>query len=444
MRPFVLLGAGLALSGCTVGPVYQTPQETLPDRYSLLVPVPDAADRVWWRAFQDPVLDQLVERALSESLSLAQAQQRIYEAEAAARRDGMRFDVSTNLSVTSVFDGPDTAGISAGLGLDVFGGRQRRAEAALARLEAAQAGAEDATRLLMSELVLAYVQLRFSQQSILLRQKDLRSRRRTLRDISTLVDSGAATRLDRLRAQALVAETEARLPQLTADVARQRNRITTLLARPAGTLGVDLAHSGRQPAPAGLTAPGVPADLLRRRPDIRQAERLYAAAISEIGAAEAARFPSLSLNGDITSPLGGGAEVRSLSAGIVLPLLQQRELAGQADVARARANQAYLQWRLSVLTAVEEVENALAAIGASGQAVRAARKVVRFNEEALVLSRQLLDTSGQITVLDLLDRERAVSAAREELARALRDYAADYIALNISLGLGIAPQVPGD
>lgn len=441
VRLFVLMGTGLAVSGCALGPDYEAPRADLPDRYSLLAPVSSpAVQGDWWRHFNDPVLNQLVDRALADSISLAEARERVAEAQAAARRDGVKFDRSSSLTVTEVLDSSaDSASLGITLGPDLFGGRQRRSEAAVARLEAAEAEADNARRLLLSELALAYVELRFQQESVALRERDLRSRRKTLKDITTLVERGEATRLDQLRAQALVAESEATLPQLTAQVARQHNRLTTLLGQPAATLKIDMAYGGRQPRPGRGAAAGVPADLLRLRPDIRQAEREYAAAVSEIGVAEAARYPSLSLTGQITAPLGSGSETTSLAAGLTLPFLQQPELTAAADVARSRANQAYLQWRLSVLGAMEEVENALSGIAASGQAVSASRKVVAFNEEALDLSRQLLDTSGDITVLDLLDRERSISSSRTQLAQAERDYAADFITLNAALGFGLAP-----
>lgn len=442
VRLFAAMGAGLFIAGCTVGPDYEAPQAELSDRYSVSLPI-TASNEIasnWWEVFQDPVLNGLVERALTDSISLAEAQARIVEARAVARSEGVRLNDQAELSVTDVLDsGGDNAAFGLTLGLDLFGGQKRRGEAALARLAASEANAMNARRLLLSELALAYVDLRFNQERILLSERDLRSRRRSLNDINTLVERGEATKLDQLRAQALVAESEAGLPPLVAQVVRQKNRLTTLLGRPAASLDIDFGYSGRQPRAHLQTAPGVPADLLRLRPDIRQAERLYAAAVSVIGATEAARYPSLSLSGEIRAPLPSGSQVETLSAGLVVPVLQQGKLRAQTDQAHARANQAYLQWRATVLSAVEEVENGLVAIVTSGQRVTAARKVVNINQESLALSRQLLDTRGEITVLDLLDRERAISTSRTQLAQAIRDYAADYITLNTALGLGLTP-----
>jgi len=436
----------LLLAGCVpgTGPDYEPPVTRLPDRYSLIAPRPAEAAAPWWQAFHDPVLDGLIAAAKTGNPDLAAARKRIDEAAAVARRDGVLLEGDTSLSVTRVLDntGGDVAVASAGLGLDLFGQRARRAEAAAARLGAAGAGAEAAELLLLSEVTLAYLELRYYQEAVDLAQRALRSRRATLNDIRTLAERGAATRLDVLRAQALAAETEAELPRLAAQVTRQRNRLSTLIGRPAGLEGA-APGSGAQPLPRGERAAGVPADLLRLRPDVRQAERLYAAAVSDIAAAEAARWPSLTLSGRITAPLAGGALTPAVTAGLALPIFEQPQLAAEADAARARAGQAFHAWRGEVLEAVEEVESALAALAGSRQALEATREVVAYNEEALTLSRRMLDTAGEITVLDLLERERAVSDARRSLAVARRDYAADFVSLQVALGLGLRPGVAG-
>ncbi len=425
-----------AVAGCTPGPDYAAPEIALADRYAVVLPVrlPEGEAAQWWRAFEDPVFETLVSAALVQNLSLAEARARLQEAEAEARRAGAG-GVSGNATLEGQ-TGSAGDSLQAGLSVlpDLTGGQRRRAEAAIARLQAAQFGVAEAQRRVLGELGTAYVELRFFQHSRLLRQQDLRSRRATLNDITAQVEGGAATRLDLLRARALVAETEAEIPRLEADILRQRQRIATLLGRPAADLPVDLGPPGRQPLPRAAATVGVPADLLRLRPDIRAAERRYAAAVSEIGAAEAARYPQLSLSGLIRAPLSGGSASDTLTAGLTLPLLSQGALAAGVEVQEARAAQAYLQWRLAVLGAVEEVEGALAALAAAQQAARAAAAAVALNEESLALSRQLLESGGNATVLDLLDRERAVSAARATLARSRRDIGRDHVALQTALG----------
>lgn len=432
MRTVAMIWAVLALSGCAVGPVYTPPEMALPDRYARLEPVSraSAADMQWWRHFNDPLLTHLVDTAVAGNIGLAEAQARLAEAAAIARRDGNRLSGDADLTLSD----EASLGIAARIGL--AGEQGWRAKGSAQRLEAAQFDSQAVRRALLAEVGVAYVDLRFSQASLASRQQDLTSRRRTLGDIRRLLDAGAATQLDLLRAQALVSETQGQIPALAADVLRQRNRISTLLGRPVGSLPINLGYPGTQPDPAMRSVAGVPADLLRARPDIRQAERLYAAAVSDMGAAQAARYPSLSLRGAVTAPLDGGDNGGTLVAGLTMPLFNQPALAASVDAADARVNQAYLRWQRAVLSAIEEVENAQADLQASTAAQAEAARLVDLNRRALDLSRDLLTNRGSITVLDVLDRERALSQARAGLARSQRDQAIDYIVLQTVIGQG--------
>ncbi|WP_371060695.1 efflux transporter outer membrane subunit [Rhodosalinus sp. 5P4] len=439
MRKVQVLWAVLLLSACGTAPVFTPPEMELPDSYQRLAPVSKASaeDLRWWQHFNDPLMDRLVDAALAENLSLAQARARLAEAEALARRDGVLLDGDADLTTTgsSISSASDTT-LGVGMRVNLAGEKRRRAEGAARRLEAARFGTVEARRTVLAELGIAYADLRFAQASLAAREQDLASRQRTVTDVQRLLDAGEATRLDVLRAQSLVSETRAQIPVLQADVVRQRNRISTLLGVPVGSLPLDLGYRGQQPAPSMRIAESVPADLLRARPDIRRAERLYAAAISDLGAAEAARYPSLSLRGDITFPHNGGAVSESLIGGLIVPLFDQPALAAAVDAAEAKVRQAYLDWRSLVLAAVEEVENAQAGLQASIAAQHEALKLVGINSQALSLSRDLLTKRGQITVLDVLDRERALADARLQQARTLRDVAVDYIVLQAVLGQG--------
>lgn len=438
MRVASFLCAGLVLTACSVGPEYRPPTTDLPDRYSILAPVTKAgtSDLEWWRDFNDPVLDRLVARALSDNISIAEARERVAEAAAEARRAGVPLSGDGTTTVRDNSRGTDTtsAGLSAAYNLAgraIWAGR-----AASQRLDAAEIGVEEARRLLLAELGSTYIELRFLQESLTTRNQDLASRQRTLRDLNRKLELGEGTRLDTLRARALIFETQADIPQVGARIVQQRNRISTLLGVPVGSLGIDLGYTGAQPQPTGATVPGVPADLLRARPDIRIAERQYAAAVSDMGEAEAARYPSLTLSGAITAPLNGGSSTESLAAGLVLPVFDQPALAASADAAESRSRQAYLQWRRTVLLAVEQVENQLAALQAARQAVAASRQLVALNREALSVSRDLLAQGGNATVLDVIDRERSLSAARATHAADIRDLALAHVNLRTALGIG--------
>ena len=435
---FSALPAGIVLLGCTPGRVYETPEMRLPDRYSMVMPIAAAADvdPRWWLAFKDPVLDQLVAQGMAGSLSLAEARARVREAEALAQRAASPLDGNGRLEA-SRRTGEDTAG-EAGLNAEFQppGGLSARVGGAEARLEAAGFNEAEVRRVVLSEIALAYVDLRYAQQLLVFRQQDLKSRQSTLDQVTTQMESGAATQFDRMRSEALVVQTRTEIPAIETSIVRQRNRLSTLLGQPVGDLGIDLRFPGRQPQPKAAATTGVPADLLRARPDIRQAERLYAAAVSDINEAQAARYPRLTLSGILQAPLTtGGSTIDILGAGLTIPVFSQGALGADVNAASARADQALLQWRNAVLTAVEEVENALASLQGSQRSARAARELVKLNEDTLELSRQLLDASGDTTVLDLLDRERALADSRATLAVSLRDVARDYTLLRTALGL---------
>ncbi len=405
----------------------------------MLAPVPASTQETaqWWRLFKDPLLNNLVDRVQAENLDLKEANERVTEAREIARREGNTVSGSANLDANARNNRVNTAGAGLSLVLDPFGKERREADAALERLAAAQFDFQDAQLTVASEVMLAYVDLRFFQQSLVFRRQDLQSQNASLEATRALLQEGVATRLDEIRLEALVAETQAEIPRLSSDIARQENRIATLLGTVPQKLDVDLRYAGAQPYPAGVAEIGVPADLLRRRPDIRAAERNYAAAVSEVNAAEAARYPSLTLSGNISAPLEGGlSTTRGAGIGLNVPVFNQPGLAAQVDVNKSRAAQAYLQWSQLVLTSVADVETALVAVRGARQEVDAAQTSLRLNLEALELSQQLYTTDRTVTALALLDAERAVTAARSTLALATRAYAAEVIALYIALGVG--------
>ncbi|MHA6262908.1 efflux transporter outer membrane subunit [Arenibacterium sp. CAU 1754] len=442
MRPILAISLGVILSACAgQAPVTRDLTINLPDRYSRIAPItrPKTADLEWWRHFGDPVLNRLIAQGLTGNLSIADARARLSEAEADARlaRGGI-ITGDGEVDINGRRNQPNTRDVRLSAEINLAGRDQHRTRAALERLEAARLGTDEARRLVLTEIAVTYLTLRFQQQNLRIRQLDLASRRRTVTDVDKQLKAGAATRLDQLRTTSLAAETQVEIPQIETEILRQRNRMATLLGLPAGTLPVDLNYQGRQPLPDRVAEIGVPADLLRARPDIRRAERLYAAAISDMDAARAARYPSLKLSGLLTAPIGGGASSSSLLGGLALPVFNQPALAAEVDAAQSRVNQAYLQWRLAVLQAVEEVETAQTALRTALSARSAAREVVTLNEEALELSRRLLNSQGNITVLDVLDRERALSTSRSVLASATLRVATGYVDLRSALGQGHA------
>ncbi len=426
--------AGTMLVSCSGPSTYEAPQMALSDHYSITQPaqVNRRAGAAWWTAFEDTTLDALIARALGQNLSIAEARARVRESEALARRAGIQTaDVSADVTLAST--GGDTTGLN--LAAIFSPGRRAEIKAARARLDAERNAETNARRLVVGELARAYADLRYFQVLLKYRQQDLRSRQRTLNDIRAQFDVQEATRLDVVRAEALLAQTRAEIPQVEAEVYILRSRIATLLGEAPGVAGLHFDASGGQLVPRGGSKIGVPADLLRARPDVRQAEREYAAAVSDLSVAKAARYPSLSLAGLIQAPLEGGASAESLELGFNLPIFTQPALAANVSAAEARVDLALIGWKKTVVSAVDEVESALLALAAGQRSVSASADVVRLNQEALDLSRRLFLDGGQSTVLEVLDRERALSESRASLAKAQRNVAQDYIRLYTALGL---------
>ncbi|MFV0515691.1 MAG: efflux transporter outer membrane subunit [Jhaorihella sp.] len=441
------IAMSVAVAGCDVAPAFKAPGFPFAASFaSHPAGAPALLENTdWWRKFDDPVLDGLVEAALAGNLDLAAAGERVREAEALART------VPEPATLTGEAGAgrrggravADADGGKADLGFewlfDPYGERRAELRAAGGRVEIADAELDAARLLLLSGIVTAYVDLRFQQRSLQLRRAELGSRQETLEQVRRLEAASAATRLDIVRAEALVSETRSLIPGHEAAIRVQQNRIAVLLGQ---TPGRALAGPGRGQPLAGMPADiGIPADLLRNRPDIRIAERLYYVAVAEVGAETARLYPKLSLSGEISLSSFGGTTGMDYFFGPTLRLPALPDGSRRAGVAarQSRARQALTAWQSAVLEAIGEVESALVEYSASLSSVGAARKTVRLYGEAVDLTRQLIGRDGA-TVSDLLDAEQSVAAANILLAQNLRALGRDFVALNVSLGSGSGYQ----
>lgn len=426
----VSLVAGL-LTGCAPM-LLDDPDLNLQDAYTIAPSHAGQLDVAWRAGFDDPVLHRLIAAAMNGNPGLGAARARLRAADAEARAAGAPVTGTGDVNVNLNEVGTDVA--TAGLGARLDPGRAARRAAAVARAEAARFDANDARRLLIEELVTTYVDLRYFQQLLEYRRADVASRRHTLSELEKLLAAGAVTELDVVSARALLVEARGQLPSIEAEALRQRNMLSALVGQPVSTLDINLAFARSQPVPRGSVDHGVPANLLRARPDIGRAERLYAAAIADIEVSRADLYPSLTLSGRIQMPLEGGAEATSLVPGLSIPVFGRDALHAGVEASEARAAAAFEQWRGAVLAAVEQLESALAARAAAERAATASAEVVSLQRRALDLARRLL-VSGDITALDILDREQAVSAARAALAQNRRDVALAHVALLAAVGL---------
>lgn len=441
-----VLAATIGLSGCATDQPYKAPFFKFSKSYSSVssraVPVPLAND-TWWMGFKDPVFNKLVTRALAENLDLEIAREKVIEAR--ANRDAVPGLLSLTPTATHRYAQPPggtashstNARLNLDWMLDPYGLRRQQIQAASARVDIADAQ-EDAARLtLLLNLSNAYVDLRYNQRLLNLRRQQLASRRNAVTQTKQLFDRRAATRLDVVQTEALVAETQTQIPPLVAAVRAGKTEIAVLTGVAPGRLGIDLDGNASQPRPSKTLKTGVPADILRNRPDMQIAERSYYEAITNVGIARAEMYPSLSLSGMIGYGATSGPDGLEYFIGpsLNLPSLPMNSEKSRVAARQSAARQAYAGWQSAVLNSVSEVESALAAYHGSRSAVVESQRRVRLNGEARDLTQELLTREGA-TIRDLISAEERIADADTALADNLRQLARNYVRLNIALGAG--------
>lgn len=440
-----ILAAVTGLSGCATDVPYRFPEFPFRSNYSAAnqaVPVL-LNNAQWWRGFKDPVLDSLVARALTSSLDLELARERVIEARANLDAVPLSGSITPSASFQRERDlsGVTQTRSEGGLGLswmlDPYGARRQQVKAAGARLEVADAEVDAARLLLIFNIANAYIDLRHNQRILQLRREQLRSRRQTAALTQRLFDQNSATRLDVVRTDALVAETQAQIPLLISGIHGNKNEIAVLSGARPNDLDVNLDRGRGQPRPGVSPEVGIPTDLLRNRPDIRIAERLYNASVADIGVARAALYPRLSLGGSISLVSSSGISGTEYVFGPTLqfPSLLNGDRKAGVRARHSRARQAHTSWKSAVLGAVAEVESALASYGGTATAVQASHRSARLYREAAELTRDLLERDVA-TVRDLIDAEGEIADADVIHADNLRRLARDFVMLNVSIGAG--------
>lgn len=457
--PLVLL----LLSSCVVGPDHTDPKIDLPQKFSEggKQSVGDVTTKAWWPAFNDSRLNAYVDQGLSQNLTVLQAIERITAAEANVIATGAGALPNVGGSASESLAGQTgelrqfkgatsttSAGLSASWLLDLWGQYRRAKEGAQASLDGAYATADVARLTYLSNVVDVYIDARYYQERLAIARKNLKSRNDTLDLTKLQLEAGAASRLDVVQSEGLVNSTLAEIPSYEKGFRFSAHTLALLLGLPADSLVAELQKTTRQPVANYAVNSGVPADLIRNRPDIRKAERDLAAAVAQIGVAESAFYPSITLSGSISPSLidaaGAAAGWRSSWAfgpQLNLPIFQGGRLKANLTSAESDARTAYLAWKQTVLTAVKDVADALAALKRDAQTVSALRKTVQSYEEALRLSTASY-RDGASSLLDVLDAQRSVSTAQASLATSVQTLAKDFVALNVAMGGGYAANGP--
>lgn len=473
----VSAAVALLMAGCAaVGPDHQPPATALDAAFvqpGSAVPdarAPAADIATFWRGFNDPVLNALIERAIEANSDVRIAQARLQESSAgfdeatAAGRPGVGVSGSVERSVQPLTQRPGTtrsertgtsfdAGFVARWEIDLFGGLRRASEAAGARLSASEAGIHAARTSVAAEVARTYLQLRGLQERQRVTEASLSNQREALRITQARVDAGRNTELDLARARGLVASTEASLPALQSEVERSALRLATLTAQPPRTLLAQLS------APAPLpTLPvtdlaalpvGTPQAWLQRRPDLIAAERALAAATADIGVATASLYPRLSLSGllGFNAPRLGdlfdSASARyAAGAGISWTPFDGGATRARIRASEARAQQSLVVFDQAVALALEETEGAFSAYTRSSQRAGRLDEAARQAEEAARLARIRFD-AGVTDFLAVLDAEREVLGTRDQLAQARVGTAVALVNVYRALGGGWSPPSQG-
>ncbi|APD11246.1 RND transporter [Pandoraea vervacti] len=476
-----------ALTGCAVGPDYVAPGANLPPHFegSALLAQRDAthagADTplsldTWWTRFHDPVLTGIVEQALAQNLDLQAAMARVAQARAQAQAAGARRLPSLTLdgSVTREHQSLDSplgvvartvpgynrnmtvydVGAGASWELDLFGGLQRSAQAASALEQAAQAERDGVRVSIVAEAADAYFRVRAAQRRLAIAQDQIDTDTRLMEIVRLRLKDGLATARELAQSEALLAQARTTLPPLRIERETQLNRLDVLMGAAPGTYArrMNAATQADDTKARALTIPAIgdasaPADLLRRRPDVIAAERRLAASNERIGASLAEYYPKLSLSGALGFDTLAGGRVPSAATFQPLAALGLRWRLFDfgridAEVAQARgANaQALAEYRLAMLHATEDVENAIVTLVELEQQRKDLTGAVDAQTRARD-SAQDAYTGGAVSLYEVLDADRQLLTLRDADARAQTDNARAAVATFRALGGGWTSDV---
>ena len=476
----------LLLGGCVVGPDYSGPPELgrATPGSTFVRQAPGATSNqpalaAWWTGLRDPVLNELERRALASNPSLEAAQARIRQARASVRQERANLFPTAGAQGTAVFAGlpgidlqsnegstptpgptptptptppsaqeQDTSlrfynlGLNANWEIDLAGGQVRTIEAANALAAAAAYNAADAEVQLTAEVAQTYINLRDRQQRAAALRRALGLQQEQLKLAQQRFRQGTVPAFTVGQADRAVQATSSELAAAEAEIEIYLNALAALAGEAPGSLDPLLAPVRDIPLPPDSVAIGDPASLLRRRPDIRAAERNLAAATARIGVAEAARFPKISFMGILGiggTSIGDLVDLGNISK-IAVPQLQWGLLdfgRTSAAIAQTRAGraEAEAQYRQVVLGALQDAETSLSRFAQQRRTVAALAEINRSAEQSAALMRQRYER-GVISLGDSLEAERQRLLAEAHLHSAIAALTASYVAIQKSLGLG--------
>ena len=469
-KSFMLLGllAGLLLVGCAaVGPDYKPPEVATPKEWNTQLSgglkgesVNPRTLAVWWLTFNDPVLTKLIDRAVAGNLDLSLA--RAHVREARARRGIAEANsypsINSGGAVAKTRTSEATggglesdlyiAGFDATWELDVFGQNRRLVEAAGAALQASEEGLHDVMVSLLAEVALNYVEVRSYQMRLSIAEANRKAQEQTYAMTVTRSQTGLTSSLHVEQARYNLEETRSQIPPLQIGLEQAKNRLAVLLGEKPGSLTGELAQRQDIPTPPPEIAVGVPADVLRRRPDVRRAERALAAQTAAVGVATAELYPKFTLIGvigleslSLNTLVKKGSRAYAIGPSFAWNIFDAGRIRQNIEVRNAIQEQALLTYESSVLTALADVENALVAYvdeqlrqQSLEQAAQAAQRAVLMAEDQY--------TSGLTDFQNVLNGQRALLSLQNQLALSKSGVTANLIGLYKALGGGWMPVEP--
>lgn len=468
-----VLALAVALAGCNVGPKYRPPSvhlqpfQTAPSIEARTTTQPAPPLDQWWVGFSDPELTKIIQRALDQNLDLAAALTRVQQARAAAKGEGAKrlpavyaYGSTTSFSqslespfgrVHPIIPGYDRdqnyydLGVSSSWETDLFGGLRKGAEAATAEAQAAEANRTGTRISIVAEAADAYMQIRGAQARLIFAREQIDTDQHLVDLVHQRKDAGVASDRELAQAEAVLSQAKATVPLLEISLSSQLNRLDVLMGAQPGTYSAELKVVSGIPSVPAIPNASAPMDLLRRRPDVIAAEREVAASNARIGQALAEYYPKLSLTGIVGSEAIAPTHLFEQQgfqpigvAGLRWRLFDFGRIDAEVKMARGANAEALLKYRSSVLHAAEDVEDSFTTLVESEN--RHADILREIDELQRVRDRsQESYQAGVIGLTDVLDADRQLLVARDELALTRASEARAAVGCFRALGGGWKP-----
>jgi NodT family efflux transporter outer membrane factor (OMF) lipoprotein len=466
----------VVIAGCKVGPNYQNPKMPMPAQFGESTTRPTSRPSVdmtrWWDAFDDPLLNSIIDDAVQHNLDLKSATARLRQERALRgvtaadwfptvnvdgsydrqRRTGITSGTisgtggngngGTTINGTNRYSSLWSTGFDATWELDIFGSVSRNVEAANADVEAAVFDRRDVLVTLLAEVASDYIDLRGAQRDLTITRNNENSQQQTLNLTRERFRAGIASDLDVAQAEAQVATTDSAIPTLEAEIRRDIHALGVLTGKDPEALSAQLSPPKDLLVKLPAVPLGMPSQLLQRRPDIMRSERQLASATALVGAAVADWFPKFSLTGSYSWQATKAAHLFSdannfwdIGPSVTWPIFDAGRIRANIQVQNALTDQALDTYEKTVLTALQDVEDSMINYDREQARRVALAQAVSSNRRAVDLSNQLY-SRGLIDFLTVLDSERQLFTAEDLLVRSDTAVSQDLIALYKALGGG--------